>query len=171
MYTIPLLKVEMQLSFLETCRVSYRGGGGGGGGGAGISPPPPPEILKLSMVIILAIYVLLNISMCHQNVWKPRLRQKQSERYITSSKFSWGSMPPDPPRRHACVLHATIILLPSCSIATGYGDVGVSQRHNCFSLRLSHGGTGYRHQGCRSSCHCSSCLDCVACPRPLQVSF
>ena len=61
-------------------RVIYRGGGGGGGPGI---PPPPPEILKLSMVIILAIYMLLNISMCHQNVvWKfcPRLRQKQSER-------------------------------------------------------------------------------------------
>ena len=55
-------------------RVSYRGGGG--------LEFPPPEILKLSMVIILAIYMLLNISMCHQNVWKfcPRLRQKQSER-------------------------------------------------------------------------------------------
>ena len=42
-----------------------------------------PEILKLSMVIILAIYMLLNVSMCHQNVvWKfcPRLHQKQSER-------------------------------------------------------------------------------------------
>ena len=50
---------------------------------ATIPPPPPPEILKLCMVIILAIYMLLNISMCHQNVvWKfcPRLRQKQSER-------------------------------------------------------------------------------------------
>ena len=34
-------------------------------------PPPPPEILKLSMVVILAIYMLLNISMCHLNVvWK-----------------------------------------------------------------------------------------------------
>ena len=59
--------------------------GGGGGGGPGI---PPPEILKLGMVIIvvpsiLAICMLLDISMCHQNVvWKvcPRLRQKQSER-------------------------------------------------------------------------------------------
>ena len=42
-------------------RVSYRGGG------AWNSPPlshnfPYPEILKLSMVIILAIYMLLNIS-------------------------------------------------------------------------------------------------------------
>ena len=49
--------------------------------------PPPPEILKFSTVVIvvpsiLAI-MLLDISMCHQNVvWKvcPRLRQKQSER-------------------------------------------------------------------------------------------
>ena len=59
-------------------------------GGLEFPPPPPPEILKLSMVIIvvpsiLAIqfYMLLDISMCHQNVvWKvcPRLRQKQSER-------------------------------------------------------------------------------------------
>ena len=31
---------------------------------------PYPEILKLSMVIILAIYMLLNVSMCHQNVQK-----------------------------------------------------------------------------------------------------
>ena len=72
-----------------------------GGGGGGISPPatiPPPEILKLSIVIILAIYMLLNISMCHQNVWKfcPRLRQKQSERY-TRSNFSWGGHAPRPP--------------------------------------------------------------------------
>ena len=50
-------------------RVSYRGG-------PKISPPPPPppglnpEILKLSMVTILAIYMLLNTSMCHQNVQK-----------------------------------------------------------------------------------------------------
>ena len=35
------------------------------GGGPGISPP---EILKLSMVFILAIYMLLDISMYHQNV-------------------------------------------------------------------------------------------------------
>ena len=44
--------------------------------------PPPPEILKLSMVFILAICMLLDISMCHQSVWKfyPRLCQKQSER-------------------------------------------------------------------------------------------
>ena len=57
-------------------------------GGPGISPPP--ETLKLSMVIIIVVpsilaiqfYMLLDISMCHQNVWKvcPRLRQKQSER-------------------------------------------------------------------------------------------
>ena len=61
--------------------------------------------------------MLLNISMCHQNVWKfcPRLRQKQSERYI-NSKFSWreGGMPPDPPSSHECLSHTTIILLPSC---------------------------------------------------------
>ena len=52
-------------------------------------PPPPPEILKLSMVIIVVpsvlanqFYILLDISMCHQNVRKvcPRLCQKQSER-------------------------------------------------------------------------------------------
>ena len=56
----------------------------GGGGDPWNSPQSYPEILKLSMVIILAVYMLLNISMCHQNVWKvcPRLRQKQSERYI-----------------------------------------------------------------------------------------
>ena len=87
-------------------------------GGPGISPPPNfpyPEILKLSMVIILAIYMLLNASMCHQNVRKfcPRLHQKQSKRYIDSN-FSWGEMPPDPPSRHACVSHTTIILLLSC---------------------------------------------------------
>ena len=53
--------------------------------------------------------------MCHRNVRKfcPRLCQKQSERYINST-FSWGGMPPDPPSRHACISHATIILLPSC---------------------------------------------------------
>ena len=90
-----------------------------GGGRLEFFPPshnfPYPEILKLSMVIILAIYMLLNVSMCHQNVRKfcPRLHQKQSERYI-NSKFSWGGMPPDPPSRHACISHTTIILLPSC---------------------------------------------------------
>ena len=93
-------------------RVSYRGGGDLE------SPPshnfPYPEILKLSMVIIIVIYMLLDISMCHQSVWKfcPRLRQK---RYIIS-KFSWGGgggMPPDPPSRNACISHTTIILLPS----------------------------------------------------------
>ena len=41
----------------------------------------------------------------------PRLCQKQSERYIN---FPEGGMPPDPPSRHACILHITIILLPSC---------------------------------------------------------
>ena len=76
-------------------------------GGRGLEFPPGPshdfpypEILKLSMVIILAIYMLLNVSMCHQNVWKfcPRLHQKQSERYI-NSKFSWrgGGHAPIPP--------------------------------------------------------------------------
>ena len=50
-------------------------------GGGWNSPPatifPYPEILKLSMVIVLAIYMLLNVSMCHQNVRKfcPKLRQ------------------------------------------------------------------------------------------------
>ena len=39
---------------------------GGGGGGGGLESPPRhnflyPEILKLSMVIMLAIYMLLNI--------------------------------------------------------------------------------------------------------------
>ena len=51
--------------------------------GGGLDFSPPPEIWKLSMIIISAIYMLLNISMCHQNVvWKfcPRLRKKQSER-------------------------------------------------------------------------------------------
>ena len=47
-------------------RVSYRGGWN--------STPshnfPYPEILKLSMVITLPIYMLLNISMCRQNVQK-----------------------------------------------------------------------------------------------------
>ena len=44
------------------------------------------------------------------------LHQKQSEMYI-NSKLSGGGegggMPPDPPSRHACVSHTTIILLPS----------------------------------------------------------
>ena len=59
-----------------------------GGGALEFVPPshnfPYQEILKLSMVIILAIYMLLNVSMCHQNVRKfcPKLCQKQSERYI-----------------------------------------------------------------------------------------
>ena len=54
-----------------------------GGGGGLESSSLPPEILKLNMIIILAIYMLLNVGMCHQNiVWKfcPRLHQKQSER-------------------------------------------------------------------------------------------
>ena len=90
--SIAILKSTCTLASGLICidsRVSYRGGEGG----LEFPPPPPPhppEILKLSMVIIvvpsiLAIqfYMLLDISMCHQNVvWKvcPRLRQKQSER-------------------------------------------------------------------------------------------
>ena len=76
----------------------------------------PPEILKLSMIIISAIYMLLNISMCHQNVvWKfcPRLHKKQSDR-MQIQNFPGGEMPPDPPSRHARISHATIILLSSC---------------------------------------------------------
>ena len=72
---------------------------------------PYPEILKLSMVIILAIYMLLNVSMCHQNVRKfcPRLCQKQSERYI-NSKFSWGACPQTP----LVSMHTFHTLLSSC---------------------------------------------------------
>ena len=99
--------------FSGTRRVSYRGEGG-----LEFSPPshsfPYPEIMKLSMVIILAIHVTER--KYHQNVRKfcPRLCQKQSERCI-NSKFSWGGgggggVPPDPPSRS----HTTIILLPSC---------------------------------------------------------
>ena len=92
-----------------------------GGGGAGIPPIhsfPYPEILKLSMVIILAIYMLLNVSMCHQNVLKfwPRLRQKQSKRYII---FLGGACPQNPlVGMHAFHIHFahTIILLPSYSL-------------------------------------------------------
>ena len=66
--------------------------------GRGALEFPPPEILKLSMVFILAIYMLLNISMYHQNVWKSchRLCQKQSER-MQIQKFSWGGHAPRPP--------------------------------------------------------------------------
>ena len=86
------------------------------GGGAGIPPPPIshnfpyPEILKLSMVIILAILHVTE-RMCHQNVWKfcPRLHEKQSERYINSKFSLGGGMPPDPPSRHTCISHTTII--------------------------------------------------------------
>ena len=71
-----------------------------------LSPPPPPEILKLSMVIIvvpsiLAIlfYMLLDISMCHQNVGK-----FVPDCNLRGSKFSLGGgMPPDPPSRHTCL--------------------------------------------------------------------
>ena len=62
------------------------------GGPWNFPPPvtifPTPEILKLSMV---TMYMLLDISMSHQNVRKfcPKLHQKQSERYINSN-FSWG---------------------------------------------------------------------------------
>ena len=88
------------------------------GRGAGIPPPPPshnlpnPEILKLSMVIILAICMLLNVSMCHQNVRKfcPRLHQKQSERYI-NSKFFWRGACPQTP---LVGMHAFRTLLSSC---------------------------------------------------------
>ena len=85
----------------------------GEGDGPGIPPPPPPghnfpypEILKLSMVIILAI-------MCHQNVRKfcPRLRQKQSERYINSKFFLGGGVCPQTPQVGR---HAFRTLLSSC---------------------------------------------------------
>ena len=111
-------------------RVSYRGG-------PEISPPPShnfpyPEILKLSMVIIIAIYMLLNVSMCHQNVRKfcPRLRQKRSERYINiPGGGGGGSMPPDPPSRHACVSHT---LLSSC-----YHPVPPQLKILCETLHVS----------------------------------
>ena len=86
--------------------------GEGGGGWNFPPPPPPPEILKLSVVIILAIYMLLNISMCHQNVvWKfcPRLRQKQSER-TKIQKFPGGACPQTP----LVGTHAFRTLLSSC---------------------------------------------------------
>ena len=49
-------------------------------GGAGISPP---QNLEIEYGYYCGLIMLLDISMCHQNVvWKvcPRLRQKQSER-------------------------------------------------------------------------------------------
>ena len=89
------------------------------GGGAGIPPLPPPppshnflcpKIFKLSMVIILAIYMLLNV--CVIEI----LSQIASEavREVYKFKNFSGDMPPDPPSRHACISHTTIILLPSC---------------------------------------------------------
>ena len=77
-------------------------------------PPPPshnfpyPEFLKLNMVIILAIYMLLNLSMCHQNVRK-FLSQIASEVIweVYEIKLFLGEHAPRP--------HTTIILLPSCS--------------------------------------------------------
>ena len=87
---------------------------GGGGGGlefppARIPPPSSPEILKLSTVIIgvpsiLACYMLLDISMYHQNVWKvcPKLHQKQSERskfgiFLGGGGGGGGERAPRPP--------------------------------------------------------------------------
>ena len=87
-------------------RVSYRGGE------AGI----PPSILKLSMVIILAIYMLLNISMCLQMLFGNFVPDcVRSNLRGHKFKIFMGAMPPDPPSRHTHVSHATIILLPSCS--------------------------------------------------------
>ena len=86
------------------------------GGGPGIPPSLPPshnfsypEILKLSMVIILAI-------MCHQNVWKfcPRLQMKQSWRYNKFKIFmggGGGACPQTPPQ---VGMHAFHTLLSSC---------------------------------------------------------
>ena len=65
--------------------------------------------------------MLLDINMCHQNVrCLECLSQIASEAIWEdlNSKFSWeGGMPPDPPSKHPRFLHATIILLPSCSPA------------------------------------------------------
>ena len=73
----------MQARKMKTIRVSYRGGG------TLEFHPLPKEILKLSMVIILAIYMLLNISMCHQNVvWNFVPDCVRSN--LRGCKFSWG---------------------------------------------------------------------------------
>ena len=89
-------------------RVSYRGRGG--------LEFSPLEILKLSMVIILAIYMLLDISMCYRNVvvWKgcPRNNLRGFEFNILIG--GGGGMPSDPPSRYSRISHITIILLPSC---------------------------------------------------------
>ena len=65
----PFLTILSSLTqgFSSITRASYRGVVA-----LEFPPPPPPshnfanpEILKLSMVTILAIYILLNVSMCH----------------------------------------------------------------------------------------------------------
>ena len=70
------------------------------GGGTGI---PPPEILKLSMVIIVLSQVLNNnfVSDCVRS-------------NLRGSKFSWGSMPSDPPSRH------THLCVHECAFAHYY---------------------------------------------------
>ena len=78
---------------------------------------PYPEILKLSMVIILAIYMLLNIYMrvikcseiSSQIASEAILRGIYIYIYI-NSKFSWGACPQIP----LVGMHAFCILLSSC---------------------------------------------------------
>ena len=112
----------MFLSYLSEDQPVLRDTGfhtGEGGAKLQNSPPPQPqfppfpEILKLSMVINILSQVLNNnlVPVCVRS----NLRGSKF-------KFSWGSMPPDPPSRHThtytCVSmlsHATIILLPPCS--------------------------------------------------------
>ena len=81
---------------------------------------PPPE------VIILTIYMLLNMIMCHQNVWKfcPRLRQKQSDRmYI----FLGGACPRPPHRHFAYYYHCATILFPLLS----QNPIWTPSKHAC----------------------------------------
>ena len=116
-----MLLVLLSKNLIKLSPGFHTEGGGGGGGGGGLEfpppshnfpppPPPPQKILKLSMVIIIS-YLHVTEHMCHQNVCKfcPRLRQKQSERYI-NSKFSWGACPQTP----LVGMHAFCTLLSSC---------------------------------------------------------
>ena len=96
--------------------------------------PPPPEILKLSMVL-KSVYMLLNISMCHQNVvWKYVPDCVRSNLKGCKFKIFLGE------GGGACVSHATIILLPSPQLKILYETLHLGMTTDKIS---SHDGVRY----------------------------
>ena len=74
--------------------------------------PPPPRNLEID---VLAIYMLLNMSICYQMLFGNFVPDciRSNLRGSKLKIFLQGILP-DPSSRHARLLYATIILLPSC---------------------------------------------------------